>query len=193
VVVRDLAELREAIYIDLSTDGASALQAVIQERPVEIVPLPDGSMQVFYEYNRPSYTVATAPDLHGVQKQIPSDAASDAIIYGSDEVVTYQFPNFSAILGLSTKLFRFPNLDIGAVEATIRTLRKTFQRKKMTTISVRPQLAPLVGERLTFSYTKPATAEVVSDEMIIESTSIQFSNQGKVSATMTINGREYTV
>ena len=42
---RELSDWREAIYIDLETDGQSALSSVIQERPIEIYAQPDGILQ----------------------------------------------------------------------------------------------------------------------------------------------------
>lgn len=193
VVVRDIAELREAVYIDLQTDGTEALQSIIQERPIEVTSLPDGSLQMYYEYTRPSSTLALAPITHRVTNKIPPDAASDAIVYGLKDVKTLQFAPFASILGLSTKLFRFPNLNVGAVEAAIRTLKKSFQRRKATSISCRPQLGPLVGEKLTLDYTIAGINKAIFDEIIIESTSLAFSNSKVIEVSMSINGREFTV
>jgi hypothetical protein len=190
VVAKELCDLREAVYIDLETDGTAAISAIIQERPIEIIPYYDGSIQFFYTYNRPYLNLSLAPQSHNETRKIPADAASDAIVYGSKAVKTLQYQTFAELLGLSTKLYRLPDLNVGAIEAAVRLLDKAFQRSVMTRIVCRPQLHVLLEEYLDFNYTLAGLNKNVVGEIIVESMSLTFSNNKSVEATMVIEGRQ---
>jgi hypothetical protein len=191
LVLRELADTREAVYIDLETDAQSAISSIIQERPVEIVPQPDGHLSIYYEYERVPVAMNYPPLSHTENESIPRDAASDAIIYGSHNVKTLQFNSFASIMGLSTKVFRFPNLNTGMLEAAYRTLKKIYGRRKMTRISSRPLLNVLTGDRLEIDYTLAVLDKDVTDSIIVESVDFDTSLSGRRTANMTISGRNY--
>jgi len=190
VYIRDLSDWREAIYIDLETDGAAAIGSIIQERPVEIVPNPDGSLSFFYDMTRPRVTMLYTPFTHEHNKSIPRDGASDAIVYGSDDVKTIVNADFANTFGFSTVLLRFPNLNVGAVEAAQRTQIKAFERKDEHTFTARIDFRIMPSDVIDYDYIISGTGRAVSGSAIVESANFSISQNGKkISANMTVKGR----
>lgn len=192
LLISDLHDWREAIYIDLETDGFSALSSIIQERPVEIEPESDGSLRFYYERERDTVIFPIAPEAHTRRLQMPADAASDAIVYGASDVVTVQNKSFSQALGFSTRLMRVPNLDTGAVEATQRTMEKVYQRRIMHDLKIRPDFRIELGDILDIAYVASGTDRVESFSIIVETCDHSFQqSDDSVSASMSVTGREY--
>lgn len=194
VYVHDLSDIREAIYIDLDTNGGSAMKSIIQERPVEIGPNPDGSIHLMYdEINRNSLTLLTEPQQHDHDETFPMDSMSDAIIYGAGEVVTLVKTLFADKFGLSTKIIRVPSLNIGAPEAAYRLMKIAYESKDRHSIKARPDPRIQVGDILTIGYTLSGSGKVFpSTQILVESVSRTISQRGKnFSASMTITARGY--
>ena len=192
IYIRDLHDWREAIYIDLETDGFSALSSIIQERPVEIEPTSDGSLRFYYDRERDVVIHPLAPIYHKHRRSLPQDAASDAIIYGAKEVVTIQNHDFSEALGFSTRLIRVPNLTVGGIEAGQRMLERTYQNRNRHEIGIRPDIRIEIGDILNIFYTASGTGRVVSFSVIVETVDLAWSqSQSEVSTQMNITGRDY--
>lgn len=192
IAIRDLSDWREAVYIDLETDGFSALSSIIQERPVEIETTPEGKLRFYYERVRPEVVHDLPPHFHKWTNAMPTDGASDAIVYGANDVVTLQVANFARDLGFSTKLVRVPNLEAGAIEAGYRMMEKSYQNRKRHSLKIRPDVRLEVGDIGHFGYVASGTGRVEVFAVIIETLDISMSqSEGEVNATMTISGRQY--
>lgn len=191
IKLRELCDWREAIWIDLETDGRSALSAIIQQRPIETVPQPDGSITFWYIMDRDVVTAVREPREHSYTHSVPVEGASDAIVYGNRKVVTMQNRDFAKHLGLSTKLMRMPDLDIGALKATDVALRKIFEKFRTHHLVIRPDLALVVGDVYSLTYTASGTGRVESHQIIIESVVVEIGMaQNKLTSKMTLDGRE---
>jgi hypothetical protein len=190
VLYRELADWREAIYIDLETDGMSAISSVLQERPVESNSYPDGSIDFWYQRIASTVTgVVEARDIR-IHRQIPREGASDAIVYGSKDVKTIQHDGFGKDLGFATRLMKLPNMEAGAIEATQIMLNRLYNRRRQTNLTIRPDLRIVPGDLYAYSYTLSGTGTVVSGTMYVESVSMNIGSSGSgISSSMLLRGR----
>ena len=191
VIVRELADWREAVYIDLETDGRSALGSIIQERPIEAVSNPDGTMDYWYAFTRDEITAVRAPINHRYHHAVPTEGASDAIIQGVEDVKTYQNADFAEALGFSTKLMRLPNLTVGALHAAVIMMRKTYESRHTHELTIRPDLALIVGDVYKINYTPWGSVNTQIADVIIESIQFTFQMVGSnIDSSMVVRGRE---
>jgi hypothetical protein len=189
--IKELSDWREAVYIDLETDGRSALGSIIQQRVVEVVPKSDGSLDFYYEIDRATVGGVRDPREHDYIKSVPMDGASDAIVQGWFEVKTLQNSDFAERLGLATKLFRMPDLTSGAYRAAMLSLKKTYESYRKHTFVIRPDMALETGDLYPLEYTAYGTGAIVSCLVIVEDTSTEISMSGsKLISRMTVQGRQ---
>ena len=187
--IKDLGDWREAVYIDLETDGNAAIGSVIQERPVEIVSQSDGSLDFYYEYTRQLVTLSVPPQRHSFFEQDPKEAGSDGIIYGSGDVQTIQYAKFAKSKGLATRLIRVPNLDVGALETAQRMMDRMYESRGHHDLELRPNIRIQPGDKLAFNYTLAGTGTVKSYTIIVESVSLSIQMGKTKTAGMKITGR----
>lgn len=194
IEIKELGDWREAVYIDLETDGKSAIGSVIQERPVEIHARPDGGLDFTYLPDRDVVEGVVAPRQHKYSDLQPGDGASDAIVYGSKDVKTLQYNNYAKELGFSTKLMRLPNLNVGAIEAARMMLLKSYEGRKRHSLTIRPDLAITPNDIYHVDYTASGTSRAMDYYMIVESVGLSLQMTGRsLSATMDIKARETTL
>lgn len=190
-VLADLSDWREAIYIDLETDGVSALGSVIQQRPVEKYAQPDGSISFWYEPSRHVITAVREPRQHSYVYSVPSGGASDAIVYGLKDVRTIQHKGFAKELGFATRMMRMPDLGTGAMRATNIILQRMLEEYHKHELLIRPDLEVLPGDEYDFTYTDAGTGTEHTAELIVETVSYDFRVSGTKSiSSMRITGRE---
>lgn len=189
IVVVDLCDWREAIYIDLDTVAANAISSVIQQRPVEIRSTYLGESRFHYSNDDKRDTVAL---YKGLVKKInirkdSSSVISDAIVYGPVvEVITR---NESARgHGFITKIIRVPELDTGARRAAKEIMKQLEQQTTMYTIITRSDLRIEEGDIVQFTAVLSGTNTPVSVNCIVETTQINLKN---ATFEMTISGRSY--
>jgi len=188
VRVKDLGDWREAVYIDLKTDGNAAIGSIVQERPIEMVSQADGSMSFYYEYPRSTVTAEIPPLTHEFFYQDPVEAGSDAIIYGAGDVQTIQYRAFAKTKGLATRLIRIPNLDVGALEAAQRMLDRLYESRENHMLTMRPNLEVQVADKLEFSYAVP-DMDSYTKTIIVEGISLAMQMTKTKSVKMAIRGR----
>jgi hypothetical protein len=188
----DLSDWREAIYIDLETDGTSALSSVIQQRPIEMFAKPDGSIDFWYDATRTTVTAGREPRTHSYSHVFPSSGASDAIIYGLKDVKTIQDENFARVVGFATKMMRMPDLGIGAMRAAHIILKRLLESAHKHSVDIRPDLELEPGDVYTVSYddqNKVPSARTAS--IVVEAVSYEFrASEAQATARMQIQGRE---
>jgi hypothetical protein len=180
-----MSDWREAVYIDLETDGNAAIGSIIQERPIESIPTSDGGLSFFYEMERPQLTLLTDPYDHTITEAFPSQGASDAIIYGSKDVKTIHSNEFAADIGFSTKLMRLPDLNVGGLEVAFRTLKREFENSERHDLNIRPDLRITPGDVLLVDYNLSGSSRSMNYSIIIENISVRLKDR------MNISGRKY--
>jgi len=193
VHVKDLSDWREAIYLDLETDGQSAINSIIQQRLIEIYCKPDGSIEFYYEIIRDVIDAVREPRSYRYTYSVPLDGASDAIIYGPLDVKTIQNNDFAKLLGFCTRVFRLPDLTVGANRAVYYILKKSLEGYLRHDFSIRPDLELLIGDIYHIHYTTAGTGRNEYHNTIVEGISLNISMSNKVSSSMQITGRELII
>jgi hypothetical protein len=180
----DLSDWREAVYIDLETDGMSALSSIIQERPVESVPLPEGTISFYYEKDRDTVNAVIDSRTFREEEQDQLSAASDAIVYGANDVVALSSPELAVLSGFATAVHRFPNLDSGAVRASLILQRRAIESMIKYSMETRIYPSLEVGDIFSISMTASGTGTLISRQTIVEEISLRDESN-----TMRISGR----
>jgi hypothetical protein len=188
IVCSELCDWREAIYLDMNTDGSSAIQNVIQQRPVEIVVKSNGALSYSYNAMRDSVTpVENTIRKHNWTEQFPKNGASDAIIYYRD-TKTIQDYEYARRYGLSTKIMHMPDLSTGALRASRILLRRYLEQSVMHTVILRPDIRIEPGDLLNIYYVASGTETSSEITIVVESVDFSYDQKGSV---MTVRGREY--
>jgi hypothetical protein len=184
--VPELCDWREAIYIDLETDGMAAIGSVVQERPVEIFSRYDGALKLWYDPTRNLYSQQIYPRDHRWTNSLPARAASDAIVYYSD-VKTLLNNDYRDMFGFATKVYRMPNLDQGAIRAAYLQLKNYFREHLVHAIQIRPDIRLELGDKLYVAYAATGTGTAIEFTLTIDSFALQI---GPSNSSMSITGRE---
>jgi hypothetical protein len=187
VVIRELGDWREAVYIDLETDARSAIGSVIQERPVEYYMNPDGRLDFWYDYTSGSTPFGFEPKQHEIAYVTPSEGASDAIVYSAEKAQTLQYAPFASSIGFATRVMRFPNLYSGAIKAAYISLKRMFEKSEQHNVTMRPDISLRAGDVLLLDYYMSATQRHMQNNIVVESVGINYSD-GRQS--MSVRGRK---
>ena len=181
----NLSDWSEAFYIDLETDSKSAIASVIKERPVEIIAQPDGSID--YTYHETRYLHSSPGKVTKFQDSanIPSNGASNAIIY-ADQVRTIRFDDYLKDFGFATKVYRMPNLTIGALKAAKLILQRAYESRFKYDVDLRPDARLVTGDAVNITKTVFPTNNSIDVDIIIERISLQIRD-GNYS--MSLSGR----
>jgi hypothetical protein len=172
VYLLDLSDWREAIYIDLETDGLSALSSIIQERPIDMFCRSDGAIDFVYEPARTIFDYSLDPLSVEKADSYPIDAGSDLITYGM-VAFSMQSYEYAMKFGFSTKVMRVPNLETGAARAVRKLSRMAVERSTITTLTMRPDIRLELGDKLRFQTTVSGTGTHFHEMFIVEEISVQ--------------------
>ena len=179
ILVTELFDWREAVYVESETNAASALGSVIQERPIENSPTIAGGMSFSYFLVRDNieYLPTDARNLinnhHSGKETMPS-AGSDAIVIFAD-VDFAEFPNFADTEGFLTRVLKLSNLETGARKTAIIKLRKAWEHQWQHDILLSPDLRFQVGDRFIFAYRLSGTGRYEQHTCIIENLNMHFT------------------
>ncbi len=184
VVSAELCDPREAVYVDYESTSDSALQSIIQQRPIQIFAQVDRANAFTY-----SATRDTVPAHHVVsydeQTHDNNNLASDGLVYYSDVGINISEMTAEQV-GLITKLYRLSELYNGAIEAAQRMQQIALERRKIVNITCRLDSRLQVADKLAIDLFLTSTGTHIVDEIIIEDISISLSD-GNYS--MRISGR----
>ena len=180
----EIADPREAVYIDYESTTDSAIQSIIQQRPI----------QIFSEVGRANtFTYAAtrgAVDAHHLlsyeeKTQDNNNLSSDGLVYYVDVGVSMSELTAEEV-GLITRLYRFSELDSGALQAAKRVQQIAIEQRKMVTVSGRFDARLQIADRLVIDTIITSTLRHVVDEIIVEGITLNLSNG---SYSMQVTGR----
>lgn len=190
--ITELQKTREAIYFEMDATSDSAISSIIQERPVDIIPLYDGSVKFTYGTNLIANHAPSSRDLPSTilytdnPSRGVSQAASDWIVYYED-VKAFRDPNYAAASGFHTRVLSLPDIENDEVSFMVYLMSKIF-RENMARhqLSCRPDFHYEVGDVLGLSYTVSGINQAI-DQGDIYIEGIMYNSQGE----MVIEGRKY--
>jgi hypothetical protein len=184
VVRAELCDPREAVYIDYESTSDSALQSIIQQRPIQVFAQVDRANSFTYSATRDrvsSHHVITYED----QTRDNNNMASDGLVYYSDVGINISELTAEQV-GLITKLYRLSELYNGAIEAAKRMQQIALERRKIVTVTCRLDSRLQIADILVIDTILTGTGTHITDEIIIEDITISLSDG---SYSMRISGR----
>lgn len=179
IVVTELFDWREAIYIESEMSAQSAIASIVQERPIELGPTVDGGLVFSYNIERDIvvYSNAVSKQIirsHEEVDRTSGEAGSDAIVYSADiDFVSNQ--DFSDTDGFITRVLKLASLDHGAGTAARIILEKSYEDQNAHSIAMRPDPRLEMGDIMELHYLLPGTNRQVDVAIIVESLSIGLS------------------
>ena len=187
VRLKELSDWREAVYVDMETNTQNAIQSVILQRPVDILPKWDGSLAFVYDPIRDTVPLVNPKGRHMEgDSEGTAAAASDAVVYFTNVAVVVD-PIAAKEIGFVTRMYRFPDLDNGAVRAAQVMQKRARQSMKRHELTARISPTLELGDIAHALYTASGTNRNVDVGVIVESLRYQIS-EGK--QAMSITGRE---
>ena len=184
IVYVELADPREAVYIDYEATTDSAIQSIIQQRPIQIYAEAGRANTFTYFVEReqiPAHHIFSYEE----QTQDNNQLSSDGLVYYRDVGVSNS-PLTAEQVGLITRLYRLSELDNGAVQATRRIQQLALEQRKIIKVSARFDLRVEIADRYLIDTFVTCTNRHVTDEIIIQE--IQ-TNLQDGSYVMNITGR----
>lgn len=193
MVVSELFDWREAIYIESELSVSSAIGSAIQERPIEIYALREGGLSFSYRFERDevNYTTANAHNIlarHELAEQNSSNAGSDALVYYADITFAY-YEEYAIEDGFNTRVFSLASLDTGAKLAARLLLEKAFEKQSIHSVTIRPDLRLDIGDIVNMQYTISGTGTSGKARGIVEDINVAFE-EGKHYMNVTLRGRK---
>lgn len=181
---RELCDWREAIWIDIESTSQSAMNSIIQQRPVVNHCRYNGVMQFLYvKPTRTSVNIDYVQS-HEITEVDAPNACSDGIIY-----YTYasSIMNEQAAeeLGFITRVFRLPDLNAGAIRAARTMQNLALEEQFQHIVEARPNF---VIEPEDIATILEPVAENENSYFIVEKVDYSFS-LGKFG--MMLRGRKY--
>ena len=186
VLLKELSDWREGVFVDLESAGNAALSAIIQERPVKIWSRTD---DMAFSYGEPSGSAISinSDNVRAHQKtQRETSGGSDIIVYAEDVYVVHD-ADFATDFGFQTRILRLSTLGNGAPVAAKRIMQTMNESRILHKVVMRPDIRIEVGDRLSITYTGAGDGRSETFDMAVEGVSIEVSDGN---GTMTVIGRE---
>lgn len=191
ILISELFDWREAIWIESELSAGNAFGSVIQERPIEIYPTTNGGLSFSYNLRRDTITYNATVSKKIIRKHrrthsTSGASGSDAIVYSYDVgfVNNIAFANSE---GFMTRVLKLSNLDTGAITAGRIMLEKALEKEKTHQLELRPDIRIEPGDILDFTYTLSGTGTSINYSIIIEGISLGIRDGELI---MNVQGRE---
>lgn len=184
VTVVELSEGREAVFADYESTTESALQSIIQQRPVIILPRGQSNI-ISFTYQAVGNDVATLfPKRITFKHSDNQELSSDGIVYFSD-VKGINDLEVARRFGFITRLYRFPDLD--DITHPVRAMQER-ALEQTNTVEITQRLDPRIEalDVIVFDKYISATNRHIVARAIAENISFEIRD-GLYS--MTISGR----
>lgn len=160
---------REAVIFAMSATPQSALNDVIQERPILYIPKSDGSLLLSYYndicpvYGPTAYAVSAVTVLGQItSKRTEKESASDLIAHYSEGMKLYTNILHLQNRGFKTSIVSVPNIGEDEIDFQMALKMKTdWESKEFYQISMRPDYRIEPGDLIDFSFTLSGTGTVI--------------------------------
>jgi len=186
VCLREIPDAREAIYVDYEATTESAIQSIIQQRPIEINP--EINREINFTYD------ATKDNIQGHNINSYEDIEQDNLQMSSDGIVYYENVGVAINVdtakqvGFITRMYRLSELSSGAIEAAEKYQKSALQRRHSSSIVLK-RIDPRIEVRdvIVVDVIVTGTLRHITDEVIVENVSISLE-EGSYSTN--ISGRK---
>lgn len=170
----ELSDSREAVFIDYEATSDSAIQSIIQQRPIQIFQNSDRSASYTYSAIK---GVVTAHHIssYDISEKESSGVSSDGLVYYADVTISVSEQTAKEV-GFITKLYRLSELNNGATYAAARMQKLALERMKGISLVMRLDPRIEVGDNLLVDFVTTGTLTRVQESLIVEDASIMTQN-----------------
>jgi len=183
----ELSDGREAVFVDYESTTENAIQSIIQQRPVMVLPHVNRKLTFTYAAEKDD---VDAVFVHRYKEKTshPSGLSSDGLVYFEDVGVSIDLETARDV-GFITKLYRLPELNTGATAAAATLQRQARQRRVMVETVQRLDPRIEVCDVLHVNLVTTSTERHIERSFIVEDVRIQMQD-GDYS--MSLTGRKKT-
>lgn len=170
----ELHDYRDAVYVDYEATADSAIQSVIQERPVQVFSEPGRLLSFTYHCIK---DIVAGHHIKEYKTSISNNSgmSSDGLIYYTN--VSINTSQFTADeVGLVTRLYRLSNLETGAIRATKILQQLALERRYPISLSLRFDPRLVIADQLDIDVILTGTGRHIEDHCIIEDITFNFSD-----------------
>lgn len=189
VFISELSSRRQAIWVDNDSNMMSAIDSVIQQRPVLISPASNGHIRFAYDYQAAEKGFVINPKfVTRIQRaHVPSSGmSSDAIVFGEDVFVSSDSKTAEEE-GLIVKVLKLSELDHGQEKASASLQKIGLESSHPVDIEMRFDPRVEIGDIIHVVKNPTSFEEQIDLYVFVEDSSFSISDGNQ---KMTISGRE---
>lgn len=171
----EIADAREAVYVDYESNSDNAIASVIQERPIENLSAIERAAEFTYSAVKDEVLLGKASSYEDTVSDNPQ-TSSDGLVYSMDVGISID-PWVAKHLGFITRLYRLPELDSG-VERAVGSLQKR-GRQSRSKVTIQHRINPLleVSDIYVMDGTiVTGTSRVINDRVVVEDIGININD-----------------
>jgi len=185
IVVSELADHREAVFVDYESTTDNAISSILQQRPVETYAEAGPQISFTYAIVR---DVVNAHNIDRIEevREDSSQMSSDGLVYYSDVAVSVD-ATIAKEVGLITRMYRMSELETGAVKAAKMLQRKARERRDTVEVNGRFDARVEIGDILVVDTVLTSTGRVIQKNVIVEAVSINATDSR---FSMRVSGRK---
>jgi len=170
----ELKDRREAIFVDYESNTESAIQSIIQQRPIEITHSSNRELEFTYSATRDAVDavyVKSIAESTGDNSQL----SSDGIVYSADVGISIDEETAKSV-GIVTRMYRLSELDSGALEAAAIYQKRARQRRKMFTVNARFDPRLETRDIYNVNLFSTGTQRHIIESIIVEDVQVKLEN-----------------
>lgn len=171
----EIADGREAVFVDYESTSDNAISSIVQDRPIETYSAIGRAAQFTYDATKQDIGALFVNSYTSTESG-QSSASSDGLVYSMDVGISND-EYVARELGLITRLYRLPDLDSG-VERAVRAIQKKARQSRIrvdTTGRFDPRIE-VSDVHVLDNVIITGTQRVVSDRVIVEDLSMSLSD-----------------
>lgn len=162
----ELSDGREAVFVDYESTTDNAIQSIIQQRPILV--LPHVNRKLTFTYVAEKDTIdASFVNSYTEKTSHPSSLSSDGLVYFEDVGVSIDLETARDV-GFITKLYRLSELNTGATAAAGTLQRQARQRRVMVDVVQRLDPRIEVADVLHIDLFTSSTERHIERDIIVE-------------------------
>ena len=171
---KELDDQREAVFVDYEANTESAIQSIIQQRPIEMNAGVNRELEFTYSSTKDSVTA------HHVKRY--EDVLEDNLQLSSDGIVYYEDVGIAINedtaeqVGLVTRMYRLSELSSGAISAAEKYQRTALQKRNAVSLDMRLDPRLEVRDILDINLIAAGTQRNIVDNIIVEEIQIRLED-----------------
>ena len=171
---KELDDQREAVFVDYEANTESAIQSIIQQRPIEMNAGVNRELEFTYSSTKDSVTAHHVKRYENVLED-NLQLSSDGIVYYEDVGIAINEDTAEQV-GLITRVYRLSELSSGAISAAEKYQRTALQKRNAVSLDMRLDPRLEVRDILDINLIAAGTQRNIVDNIIVEEIQIRLED-----------------